>query len=68
VIGMVQNRRVVAAVQLPPGLGQAQHPDRVVGIDASELKLRQQLVIDPPQQLGVWRIVLGLDRGCACRS
>ena len=51
VSGMVQHRRIVAAAQGPPGLRQAQHPDRVVRIDAAELQLRKQLVIDPLQQL-----------------
>jgi len=57
---MVQNRRVVAAAQLPPRLGQAQDVDGVMGIDAAEPQLRQQLAIDPPQQLGEWWIVVGL--------
>jgi hypothetical protein len=57
---MVQNRRVVAAAQLPPRLGQAQYLNRVVRVDAAEPQLGQQLAIDSPQQLGEWWIVVGL--------
>lgn len=64
VIGMVQNRRVVAAAQLPPGAeGQTQYIDAFMGIDAAELQLCQQLAIDPSQLLDDWRIVMGLQRG-----